>query len=405
MRKGRLIWVGVIGLVVVLAIGLVACQGTAEEGVVATPTGWTGGYLGVETCGECHDGSFMPDVVSAWQETGHATKFEDTFASYSENTDYCIACHTTGYDVEKDNGGFDDLARAAGWDPEEENIGSWVASTGLDGVKDSAAGRLMNIQCENCHGGATNEEGDMHQYMVDWSPNACDACHGQIDQLENASHVTGTHVGGQDEHYAGGSCGYCHTGQGYVVETIRGEERIYPEDATPDKPANMLALGAQPLIGCPTCHDPHKATFPEQETLEDGSIKVFSKQLRAWGDVPIPAGVTVDAGISATCVNCHHNKRDVEYMDNFVATGEGRSVHYSAQADVFFGVGAYDYSGALTFSNSIHTTLVKHACVECHMAPTPGLDSHADPYDPEQPGHNELGGHSFAMSVEDEDVP
>jgi len=38
------------------------------------------------------------------------------------------------------------------------------------------------------------------------------------------------------------------------------------------------------------------------------------------------------------------------------------------------------------------------------MTPTPGLDSHADPYDPEQAGHNEVGGHSFTMSVVDEET-
>ncbi len=407
MRKGSLIWYAAILLAAVLAVVVVGCQGepAAEEsegGVVAAPAGWTGGYLGVDTCEKCHDGSFMPDVVSTWQKTGHATKFEDSFGSYSEARPYCIPCHTTGYDEENDNGGFDDLARAAGWNPAEENIGSWVASQGLEGVQKSAAGRLINIQCENCHGGATNQEGNMHQYSVNWSPNACDACHGQIDQLQYAAHVTGADVGGGNTHTAGAHCANCHTGQGYVVNTIRGEEIIYPDAATPDEPANMLPLVAQPVIGCPTCHDPHAATFPEEEPLEDGGVKVFSKQLRAWGEVDLPAGVAIDAGVSATCINCHRNKRDVAYHADFIAGKKSRGPHQT-MADVFYGVGADDFDGALKFTNSIHTTMAEHGCVTCHMAPTPGLDSHADPYDPEQPGHNMIGGHSFAMSVELED--
>ncbi len=408
MPKGNLRLCGAIGLVVtvILVPLLAACAGEAPEAaeVVATPAGWTGGYLGVETCAVCHDGSFMPDVVSNWQETGHATKFEETFERYGENTAYCIACHTVGYDEEKDSGGFDDLARAAGWDPATENIGSWVASKGLDGVSESAAGRLMNVQCESCHGGATNEAGDMHQYSVDWSPNACDACHGQIDQLENAGHVEGIHVGAAYQYASGNDhCANCHSGQGYVVMTIRGEEAVFPDKATLDQPANMLVAAQQPAIGCPTCHDPHKATFPEEEALEDGGVKVFSKQLRAWGRVTIPAGVTIDAGISATCVNCHANKRDVQYQADFLAGKNSRGPHANSQTDAFYGVGAVDFDGALTTTNSVHTTLAEHGCVTCHMAPTPGLDSHADPYDPEQPGHNQLGGHSFAMTIEEED--
>ncbi len=406
MQKRRLILYGMVGFMAVLLIIIASCAGatpeTEEAGVIAQPVGWQGGYLGVETCAVCHDGSIMPDVVSQWEKTGHATKFEDTFARYSEESSFCIACHTTGYDEENDNGGFDDLARAAGWDPAKENIGSWVASKGLEGVKKSVAGRLINVQCESCHGGATNKEGDMHQYSVDWTDKTCNVCHSQNDQLQYASHVIGAEVGGGNAHTAGASCAYCHTGQGYVVHTINGEEITYPDTATPDKPANMLALAAQPVIACPTCHDPHSATFPEEEKQEDGSIKVFSKQLRAWGNVDLPAGVTVDASVSATCVNCHHNKRDVAYHADFIASKQSRGPHQT-MADVFYGVGADDFNGAVKFTNSIHTTLVKDGCVSCHMAANPApLEGATEEDEGVISSHGELmlattGGHSFNM--------
>ena len=102
--------------------------------------------------------------------------------------------------------------------------------------------------------------------------------------------------------------------QGYVVKTTRHQAIVFPDEATPERPATMFLPGDQPKITCATCHDPHALTYPETE-----DTKVFSKQLRAWGEVDIPAGVTIDAGVSATCVNCHANKRDAQYKADFLA--------------------------------------------------------------------------------------
>lgn len=390
MHKRKLVWWGTIGLFSILVVLAVACQGPEEDetvngGAIAQPAGWEGGYLGEETCAVCHSGDFMPDVASMWQQTGHSTMFENIFDRYTENTPYCIACHTVGYDEEIDNGGFDDMARAAGWDPEQENIGSWVQSMGLEGVKESVAGRLINIQCENCHGVG------MHQETVSWEAENCMTCHEgghQGEAYENSKHYTGELVGSADLHTAeSSSCAPCHTGQGFVLATIRGEELVYPGDEEAEGPVNMLAPEEQPPIICQACHDPHDATNPHQLRMAPVAVE-------------IPAGVMVDADISATCVACHANKRDVEYKAAFLAGEKSRGVHHNTMSDIFFGVGASDYDGALTFTNSVHTTLVEEGCVQCHMAGSP-LDNPGE--DGEVGTHDDVvvsavGDHSFAMS-------
>ncbi|MEK7848376.1 MAG: carboxypeptidase regulatory-like domain-containing protein, partial [Chloroflexota bacterium] len=112
-------------------------------------------YMGVSKCTSCHNGSVMPDVASQWAQTRHALIVTEAFARYSKDSDYCLRCHTTGYDETSNAGGFDDVARTAlGWDPAKESFGSFVKSSGLtlDKLKASAAWDLANITCESCHG-------------------------------------------------------------------------------------------------------------------------------------------------------------------------------------------------------------------------------------------------------------
>jgi hypothetical protein len=112
----------------------------------------------------------------------------------------------------------------------------------------------------------------------------------------------------------------------------------------------------------------------------------------------MPNGVTVNAHDSAICVECHANKRDVQYKADYIAGKKTRGPHGNPQADVFYGVGGYDYGQ--TFSNSAHTTFVEDGCVSCHMAsdrPTdPGLPLvHGSPAPVDS-----VSGHSFAMAGE-----
>ncbi len=351
-------------------------------------------YVGVEVCAACHNGGAAPDVVSGWMETGHATHFNNLFSggTYTAASDRCIPCHTTGFDAAVNNRGFDDLAKAAGWVPGEAGgsagIAAFLLQFSLAEINTMGPGKLTNVQCEACHGA-----GIIHPKEVNWGADACDQCHSQSDTLNHAMHVTGEYVGPEE---SGTSCVPCHTGQGYVVANIGGKTPVYPgttvtlvtsdnETFTMDIPANLLPEEEQPVIACGACHDPHNATY--------------EFQLRAYGEATIPiTGEAVDAGISATCVECHNGRRDAAYLPSYIAGDESRSIHGNPQGVVYYGIKGYaDFGGTVTVGNSQHRTLVEEGCVQCHMAETPGRDGHS--VDEAVPGALLVGEHSFAMSA------
>ncbi|UCH11451.1 MAG: hypothetical protein JSU61_06080, partial [Fidelibacterota bacterium] len=86
------------------------------EGLFAdTVTINAGTYTGIDAgnCALCHDDAGDDFKVTAWEGTGHYSLFEDGMNGiasdhYSSN---CISCHTTGYDTNADNGGFDDITQ------------------------------------------------------------------------------------------------------------------------------------------------------------------------------------------------------------------------------------------------------------------------------------------------------
>ncbi|MDO8670972.1 MAG: hypothetical protein Q7O66_06020, partial [Dehalococcoidia bacterium] len=190
-----------------------------------------GKYAGVALCASCHDGSLAADKVTPWSETGHATKFENTYASYSATSDYCARCHTLGYNEASRNGGMADQAKAAGWDPAKGSFLGWLKNGGktISDVKaDPNMASTINIQCENCHG----PNGSGHTQALSFETGVCNQCHAQYQQWKNSKHtIVSDHMSGN------ASCVKCHTGQGFVEVQIRGNEAIFPNMATADKPA------------------------------------------------------------------------------------------------------------------------------------------------------------------------
>lgn len=365
---------------------VVTVTATTEKGDKLTSSRdiYAGKYVGVQKCATCHSGSVMPDKVSQWAETGHATKFEAFFGSYSKTSDYCIRCHTVGYDETADNGGFDDAVRTLGWTPDKGSVMAYIKANSVKNttlrelVANPTTYNVMNVQCENCHGPG----GNTHTGTYSFEASVCGPCHTQINELGKSAHGTGAHVGSNYAETAGSAdCAKCHTGQGFVNAQIRGEELVFPSQQTPDKPANMFAPELQAPIACATCHDPHQATDPEK-----GANGLASKQLRIEGNVTAPQGFTVDAGVSAVCVKCHADKRDLQYRVDFLAGKKTRGPHSDTQSDVFYGQGVITFNQ--TIANSPHTTVATDGCAECHMYSTIGH------------GGNAAGGHTWSMSMQ-----
>jgi hypothetical protein len=356
-----------------------------------------GRYVGVQTCATCHSGSVMPDVVSEWKETGHGDKFQGTYASYSAKSDYCLRCHTVGYDETSKAGGFADAAKQAGWTPDKGSVAAWLKGNNwtIDQVLKSPMGTFANIQCENCHG-----PGSVHTGALSYEPGVCTQCHGQELQWRNSGHAA---TGAANLHTAEGDCVACHTGQGFVAVKVRGLEPVQPNQAIEGKPANLPAPGSMSPVACATCHDPHAFTEP----FDKGSGNIASLQLRITGKVTMPNGVTVDARESAVCVSCHADKRDLTYKADYSAGKNARGAHGDTQADVFYGItsAVFDFNGP-KYASSVHPAVVDEGCISCHMAANPAAPKGATADNVSvTSSHGALimlnvGGHSWNMEAE-----
>ncbi|MEK7353927.1 MAG: multiheme c-type cytochrome, partial [Chloroflexota bacterium] len=331
-------------------------------------------YVGVDNCATCHSGNVMKDKVTEWRETGHGTKFEDTFGSYSKASDYCVGCHVTGYNESDKAGGFDDAARLAGWTPEKGSIADWIKEQQkmtIDDVKKSPMGKLINIQCEACHGPGSAHAGILESVESGriYDPGVCSQCHPQEARWRNSGHFNS---GNRTIHMAeGASCVECHTAQGFIKVKTGGKKAVFPFQATADNPATLPEPGNMAPIGCATCHDPHAYKEPFNKGT-DKAPNIASLQLRIEGKVTMPNGVTVDAKESALCVSCHADKRDLAYKADYLKGNKTRGAHDNTQADVFYGVTAavFDF-GKSNYATSPHAVIVEEGCIKCHMAASP----------------------------------
>ena len=107
-------------------------------------------FLGSVLCIRCHKAEYQQ-----WQTTSHSLAWNTLVTQKKDATPECIGCHVVGY---KENGGFQTSADAP---------------------------RLVNVQCENCHGMGTRHEA----FAVSKQPfteAACIKCHhGENDPAWN----------------------------------------------------------------------------------------------------------------------------------------------------------------------------------------------------------------------------
>ncbi|MFQ5794117.1 MAG: multiheme c-type cytochrome [Candidatus Bipolaricaulia bacterium] len=313
-------------------------------------------------CAICH-----AEQAASWAETDHASMFTrgvDGIVS-SHYGESCVACHTVGYDETADNGGFDDVAARVGWTfPETLQPGNWDAIPG-------ELKQLGNIGCENCHGPGSEHSSRLEGIATSLSADNCGFCHNEPwrhirnVQWANSGHADTTSraftypIGEGHE-----SCVRCHSGEAFV-DMAEGKEE--------------LRLGFQ-TITCAVCHDPHSA---EHET-----------QLRVVDEVTLPDGTEVTGvGASALCMSCHNGRRG----PGEVAEAEPHYPHYSTAAEMITGTGGFDYGESV--EDSIHVTMTRVGCVDCHMAATPGWADRerTQPL----PGHDEVGAHTFNVTSSD----
>jgi hypothetical protein len=192
----------------------------------------------------------------------------------------------------------------------------------------------------------------------------------------------------------GEPCGNCHAidglqqrvtgnvgtmGDAGVINLASGELLYAAPEAGAQTAANYTGSATVAEVYCTTCHavtnadDPHKTGIPWTPGSfplvvdGDGGGSVFVEKS------PSPTVVTGtnagNFGPGNGCMWCHRSRVDVaSYIKptGNAITSTRWGPHEGPQADLFTGVGGYQFAGQ-TYGQSTHEQ--KLSCVDCHMAP------------------------------------
>ncbi len=319
------------------------------------------------TCNTCHS-----DKVTAFEQTGHASMFQrgvDGSVS-SHYGSSCISCHTTGYDDNPTavNNGFDDF---------QFTFPTVLAPGTFNQLVTSYPDAMQraNIQCESCHGPASNHVGDTRDFRmeVSYDYKVCAYCHDDgSHHIFPVQFAVSLHANPVNESGPGReACVRCHTGVGFVQfsDGVQTTDPLFDNSFTP--------------ITCAACHDPHDATNQFQLRKVDATIVAPGGKTQA----------VTNAGLGTICFNCHQSRTEA----NAAVAGAGTSSinlrfgpHHGPQGDILEGNNMLELAG-VKLATTNHVGATQDACVKCHMYPNTTAN-----------GQVILSGnHSFAMATPD----
>lgn len=190
-------------------------------------------------------------------------------------------------------------------------------------------------------------------------------------QWESSAHAAGNALARSSS----ASCAPCHSQQGFMLSD--GNNPLTADD--------WVGVDNPLTLNCFTCHPIHQSY-----TSEDVTTLNFSDQPN-WA-VTFGEDVDMDLGKGNTCAHCHQSRTrtPIVDMDNLTAIYTGISSHfgphYSSQANVMGGFGAYEFEGSTVYPASNGHLGAVDGCVSCHMGfnKSSGSGGHSMHIDPSQ---------------------
>ena len=366
-----------------VSLQITTAGGTADTTITITAAKYVGLgeaiYGGANNnCAPCHNSS---GVVDSYLTTAHSTFLVEALDGIksSHYNEGCIKCHTVGFDEDTlaVNDGFDDIAKALGWTfPDTLRAGEWDSLV----TNYPTLAQRANIQCESCHGPASEHRNNFDPEMISVSLNedVCGVCHGEEPYHRKDIQFQGTlHKNNVPEERT--SCARCHGGAGF----IEFADADVPTNTNHGDPGYTATALEHTPISCAVCHDPHAVDNTYQLRKLDATVYLMT-------DDPNTSGGRTEitwGGLGKTCMNCHVARRGGDEFASEINTRH--NPHHGPQTDLMAGASAAEFG--MTIPTSNHSSVITNACVDCHMADTPGTG---------QPGRDEIGEHTFAMKSE-----
>lgn len=310
-----------------------------------------------QQCLTCHVGT--TEVFTPWSKSGHAEILTQNVNDPAPSNHYstaCLECHSVGYSATAlNNGGVTDAtdwATAAALVPPPGDPLKWTKIL----TNAPASARLMNIQCENCHGPQDSQAHTKVAPRVNLSSDVCGSCHGEparhgrFQQWQLSGHANYATAVAEGTN---ASCAKCHSGQGF----LQWADNSFSTQAIK---VTWTADEVHPQT-CVVCHDPHAEGTTSGDANTNATVRVTDT-------TPLlDAGFTAtNVGKAAICMACHNGRRGLKDDQHFSTTSLSQAPHVGPQADVLMGQNLFF---AKVGTRGFHA-MVPDSCVTCHMNKT-----------------------------------